>query len=95
MSGCASSPMEQLTQNVLFQLQPPAFLLSPNPRTSSGLSRMLPCEGDRAFECDFTATGREVVWALCVQHGAPVIFFVVFIVPRDIFFLNSGTVSHP
>lgn len=87
--------MEQLTQNVPFQLQHPAFLLSPNPETSSGLSRMLPCKRDWAFECDFTATGREVMWALCVQRGAPVIFFVVFfIVPRD-FFLNAGIISHP
>lgn len=37
-----------------------------------------------------------MTWALCVQHGAPVIFFVFFIVPRDfIFFLNAGTISCP
>lgn len=39
--------------------------------------------------------GREVMWALCVQCAAPVIFLVFFIVPRDFFFLNAGTISHP
>lgn len=35
------------------------------------------------------------MWALCVQHGAPVIFFVFFIVPRDFFIFNAGTISRP
>lgn len=33
-------------------------------------------------------TGREVMWALCVQRAAPVIFLVFFIVPRDFFFFK-------
>lgn len=88
MSGCASSHMEQLIQNVLFKLQRPAFLLSPNPKTSSGLSRMLPCKRLLSIWMWLHSYGEGGdVGFVC---SAPVIFLVFFMVPRY-FFLMQGT----
>lgn len=92
MSGCARSHMEQLIQNVLFKLQRPAFLLSPNPKTSSGLSRMLPCKRLLSIWMWLHSYGEGGdVGFVC---SAPVIFLVFFMVPRY-FFFNAGNISHP
>lgn len=73
-----------------------AFLLSPNPEASSGLSRMLPCKRQLSVWM-WLHSDREGgdVGCVCVQLGAPVIFFVFFIVPWDLFFFNAGSISHP